>query len=84
VVLVEEARRAVFVPTVPMDASIPESIRMLGEPERCVLAPGVGMMNEFIAAFPLLVIAAPQTHVDGVEDKVGFLGHAACPADRSG
>jgi hypothetical protein len=42
------------------------------------------MMNEFIAAFPLLVIAAPQTHVDGVEDKVGFLGHAACPADRSG
>src|SRR5207248_1976089 len=54
---------------------------MLSEPERSVLATRIGMVNELALAFFPSVVALLQSHVDRVEDQIGFLGHARPPAD---
>src|SRR6185503_4655388 len=54
--------------------------KMLREPERRVLTTRVRMVNQLVLTTHGSIVTVAQSHIDCVENQVGFLRHAARPA----
>src|SRR6266481_599649 len=60
-------------PTVPMDASIPASIRCAVNAKLVYLRSGVAVMHQARPGRPPVPVAPPQRHLQGIEHQLGPL-----------